>query len=85
MVSVHFRIWRSHYDIELLKLSPPDFLRILAQAVYLVRQPALHRAAFFENSIHETNLIFGPFRSFQLPAESGSCVALSGHLAAMMA
>eukprot|EP01047_Picozoa_sp_COSAG01_P037342 COSAG01_NODE_2962_length_6786_cov_21.580544_1_plen_113_part_10 len=34
--------------------------------------------------VHETNLIFGPFRSFQLQAESGSCVALSGHLAAMM-
>ena len=43
-----------------------------------------HPAAFFENSIHETNLIFGPFRSFQPQAESGGCVVLSGHLAAMM-
>ena len=28
---------------------------------------------------------FGPFRSFQPQAESGGCVVLSGHLAAMMA
>jgi hypothetical protein len=49
-----------------------------------VHDGALHPAAFFENSIHETNLIFGPFRSFQLQAESGGCVVLSGHLAAMM-
>eukprot|EP01045_Picozoa_sp_COSAG04_P008753 COSAG04_NODE_492_length_13438_cov_2.453782_4_plen_207_part_00 len=34
--------------------------------------------------MHETEKLFGPFRSFQLQAESGSCVALSGHLAAMM-
>ena len=43
-----------------------------------------HRAAHIENSMHETEKIFGPFRSFQLQAESGSCVVLSGHLAAMV-
>jgi hypothetical protein len=33
----------------------------------------------------ETEKHFGPFRSFhQLQAESGGCVVLSGHLAAMM-
>jgi hypothetical protein len=37
-----------------------------------------------ENSVHETEKVFGPFRSFQLQAESGGCVVLSGHLAAMM-
>jgi hypothetical protein len=37
-----------------------------------------------ENSVHETEKNFGPFRSFQLQAESGGCVVLSGHLAAMM-
>jgi hypothetical protein len=35
--------------------------------------------------MHETENIFGPFRSFQLlQAESGGCVVLSGHLVAMM-
>eukprot|EP01047_Picozoa_sp_COSAG01_P073714 COSAG01_NODE_12097_length_1801_cov_8.356639_4_plen_105_part_00 len=53
-----------------------------AACCMLLLHPA---AAFFENSIHETNLIFGPFRSFQPQAESGGCVVLSGHLAAMMA
>ena len=33
---------------------------------------------------HETEKNFGPFRSFQPQAESGGCVVLSGHLAAMM-
>ena len=35
--------------------------------------------------MHETEKNFGPFRSFQPQAESGGCVVLSGHLAAMMA
>eukprot|EP01047_Picozoa_sp_COSAG01_P001512 COSAG01_NODE_35_length_34814_cov_128.883624_1_plen_56_part_00 len=39
-----------------------------------------HRAAFFENSIHETNLIFGPFRSFQPQAESGGLSRSGNHL-----
>eukprot|EP01047_Picozoa_sp_COSAG01_P136467 COSAG01_NODE_66842_length_268_cov_18.745562_1_plen_43_part_10 len=35
--------------------------------------------------MHETEKNFGPsFRSFQPQAESGGCVVLSGHLAAMM-
>jgi hypothetical protein len=43
------------------------------------------REANIENSVHETEEHFGPFiRSFQLQAESGGCVVLSGHLAAMM-
>ena len=45
---------------------------------------ALHREAHIENSMHETEKNFGPFRSFQPQAESGGCVVLSGHLAAMM-
>jgi hypothetical protein len=45
---------------------------------------ASHREAHIENSVHETEKNFGPFRSFQLQAESGGCVVLSGHLAAMM-
>jgi hypothetical protein len=40
----------------------------------------LHREAHIENSMHETGKMFGPFRSFQLQAESGGCVVLSGHL-----
>jgi hypothetical protein len=39
---------------------------------------ALHREAHIENSVHETGKNFGPFRSFQLQAESGGCVVLSG-------
>ena len=44
----------------------------------------IHREAHIENSMHETEKNFGPFRSFQPQAESGGCVVLSGHLAAMM-
>jgi hypothetical protein len=43
-----------------------------------------HTSICIENSVHETENFFGPFRSFQLQAESGGCVVLSGHLAAMM-
>ena len=44
----------------------------------------MHREAHIENSMHETEKNFGPFRSFQPQAESGGCVVLLGHLAAMM-
>ena len=56
----------------------------LAGCMASARRPLLHREAHIGNSMHETEKNFGPFRSFQPQAESGGCVVLSGHLAAMM-
>jgi hypothetical protein len=56
----------------------------MEQQKYWSRGSRCSRQQKNENSIHETEKNFGPFRSFQLQAESGGCVVLLGHLAAMM-
>jgi hypothetical protein len=67
-------------------LSSTQLLSRSRQAARQLGRNQHHREAHIENSMHETrkNSAHFALSNFQPQAESGGCVVLSGHLAAMM-